>query len=294
MYSKNYLKKIGSVALAGAMACSLSIPAFASTTTTPNTKTEITATYEDVPIAVTVPKTASATINPYGLPISVTLSDNSSVDIVNQQITTAPQSIKNDGKVGLVVGATVTTETKGEGVSLVEKTITTAGKNANTGKDIFVYLQLASVKDAKGDATAAKDAIQDAVIKACANNDTWGAYDSTAANTLALSGTTSVTKSGMVSLVPATITTNTDGDEVVTYNAGSVAAFRLAGSCVTSPTTAWATTDGFTAKIAFTFLPDTSITVPEEKSDSTDGQETDGQETDGQETDGQEQPANNG
>jgi hypothetical protein len=53
---------------------------------------------------------------------------------------------------------------------------------------------------------------------------------------------------------------DTDGKTPLTevvYTDGSVAVFRLAGDCVTTPSTDWATTDTFTAKIVFTFTPST-------------------------------------
>jgi hypothetical protein len=267
------------------MTTALAAPSFADDTTT-NTTLTMDAAYEAVTIAVTVPKTGAAVINPYGLPISFTLSDSSTQKITGQQITTTPVSIKNDGDVSLDVGATVTTAlTEKSGMTLISTAPVTTGKNASTGKDAYVYLQLATVDDAKGDATSKANDISDAVIKASVADSTWAD-----ATKLVLSTDDAVTSSKLVTLVAATVT-GTGSSQTVTYNKGSVAAVRLAGNVVTAPEDdAWATTDGFTATIAFTFTPNTSV-VPEE--DTSDASEEQGTNNEEQGTNNEEQGTNN-
>jgi hypothetical protein len=263
------MKKIGSLALAGVMAFSLAIPAFASDdsgekkedessssttetteTTGTNTTTEIETTYQEIPIAVTVPTTGAAQINPYGLPVEVKDGDDVIAEITGQQITTAPLYITNNGNIALSVGATVTAETKGS-VNLVTSAIVTSGKSANTGKDIYAYLQMAKVADVKD--VVVTDAATDLttpVATVCADSTAWSST-----NNLVLNPDEEVSKSGIITLGVQGEKTNDDKTISSTYGE-SVVAFRLAGSCVTAPADdEWNEEDGFTATIAFTFTP---------------------------------------
>ena len=60
---KNFKNRVLSGALAGALAVTMAVPAFAAANST-----EITATYEEPTISVVVPQSGTAMINPYGMP----------------------------------------------------------------------------------------------------------------------------------------------------------------------------------------------------------------------------------
>ena len=92
---KNLKARICSGAMAGVLALSLAVPAFAAGNTPMNTQTEITATYQKVDIKVIVPQTGTALINPYGLDLKVKDAANNEVTISGQKIVTAPMSLKN-------------------------------------------------------------------------------------------------------------------------------------------------------------------------------------------------------
>ena len=62
-------KRVASAALAGALALSMAAPAFAS-------QSVITGNYKEIRLAVTVPTTGKAVINPYGLPIALSETHN--------------------------------------------------------------------------------------------------------------------------------------------------------------------------------------------------------------------------
>jgi ribosomal protein L30E len=254
------MKKITSLALALAMTAALAVPAFAddentdstpsssdsqgtqqetASSTTASNKTVVTTTYKTITIAVTVPSTGTAQINPYGLPVEVKDSAGSATlgKITGQQITTAPMYISNDGDIALTVGATVSA-TASEGVNLVTKV------NAkSTAKDIYAQVQMVAAPDS---VAGAKAAIGDLAIKACIDDANW-----TSANSLAVS-TSETSNSSMVTLAKNTM--ETDGS-LATYAKGAIALVRLTGSVTESPADDWAETDSFTTTIAYTFKP---------------------------------------
>jgi hypothetical protein len=250
MYSKNFMKKIGSVALAGVMAASLSIPAFAATETTadPNT-TVVSGAYKDVAIAVTVPTTGTAQINPYGLPVEFTKSESSTkaAKVSGEQIVTQPLYISNEGDVALDINATVTTTAKG--VELVTDKSTLA---KSTDKQAYVELQMVQ----SANKSLADDTAKDKVIDECAAAATWTA-DTVGKLVIDPESDDNTSDTALATLAASKVT-GSGSDAVVTYNAGSIVLFRLAGEVVTKPDTAWATTDTFTSTIAFTFTPATT------------------------------------
>jgi hypothetical protein len=235
-----------SLSLAALTAASMAIPAFADDepqTTTPANTTVVTAAYEEVSIAVTVPTTGTAQINPYGLPVEFKKSASSTkaAKVTGQQIVTQPLYITNEGDVALDIAASVTTEAKGD-ASISGKALT--GKE--TTKSVYAYLQMVQSANKTLDDTG-----KDKIIDECASDSTWTAEGVTK---LDLDGSKAASKEKMATLAASKVTT-TDGKSTVTYNAGSIVLYRLAGDVVTKPSDDWATTDGFTATIAFTFTP---------------------------------------
>lgn len=229
------MKRFGSIAMAGALAMSLTAPAFASGTTT------ITGKYQDIELAVMVPTTGTAQINPYGLPVEL----DSTNSISGEQVVTKPLAIANKSSVDLSVSATVTAEAKG-GLMLA----TTAPSASLRTKSAFIYLQMKHSDMANSDlddTDAGVSGFKAANINAEAA--AWSqAYSAT--KDLVLNGAKEATKENMIVLAKA--------DSTGEIQSKGVGLFRLAGQVVASPTEAWAEADGFSAAVAFTFRPDTT------------------------------------
>lgn len=246
---KTMKNRILSGAMAGVLAMSLAVPAFAADNTT-----VVTGSYKAVTIDVTVPTTGTAFINPYGLDLDVDDGASGTVTIKGQQIVSAPMAIKNESAMDLSVTATVTGEIDLTATDMKLATSSTKGSGSEgdadyvapaTSKSAFVYLQAKQEPALTGSTVAAND-----VAAKCA---AWGAsaYD---AATDVIVGTRAVTKDNLVTLRAANVNAGT----FTSYNAGSVALFRLTGDCVAAPRASeWKTTDTFKTTIAFTFLPAT-------------------------------------
>lgn len=238
-------KKILSLALSGVLAASLAVPAFA-------TSTNITGAYEDIEIAVLVPTTGTAQINPYGLPVKLTTANKS---IVNEQVVTKPLAIANKSEVDLAVSASVVATPNGD-LKFVEAA-PTAG---DTSKSAFVYLQMKSDRTlAEAGLNTEKTGFTDTVLDTAAA--AWK-QDYNANKDLVLNGReTGSSKDNMVFLKKAS---STGGN--VSIQAGGGAMFRLSGSVVSNPREAWTESDGFNATVAFTFRPDTTKLVVDKTS----------------------------
>lgn len=246
-------KRILTGALAAAMSLSLSVSAFAVDPV--NTETTIAGKYEEIPIAVTVPTSAEAQINPYGLPIEYANSAGTKAKISGQQITTAPYGITNDGEIDLKVSATVVGTTKGA-FKFVNDAQAITGKGSEGDDDYvapstlangFVYLQgKLSTAAAAGITDDDKD---DAIFTVCTG--TWAStYDADKDIPVTTIAATATPKE-LGTLKAATFTTGA----LSAYPAGSIMAVRLAGVVTESPRTAWAATDGFTVAVSYTFKP---------------------------------------
>lgn len=254
---KSLKNRILSGIMAGALALSLAVPALA------DNETVITGTYVKTVIAVTVPTTGTAQINPYGL--DVKLPDNTS-KISGNQIVTMPLAIINNSEMTLSVGASVTGEAKGDFMFGTASTNLTTTKT-KTG---IVYLQVkadSSLDDTDQDTAvttgiALKDASLDPLF------EEWGEFVKPTAGSkdLLLKAGSATTGTDLAVLDPIDPATGSGNEKI-----GGVALFRLAGEVVTSPTEPWATTDGFTATVAFTFSPVKTYTVTVDSANVTGG-----------------------
>ena len=264
------MKRFGSIVMAGALALSLTAPAFADDA--PAGQVVISGTYQDIPISVSVPSTGTAQINPYGLPVNFALSDTiTNVSVSGQQITSVPLSIRNEGTSKLSVNATLAVDTSGtdNGVSVKKADLTTSEK----GKEINLALQVAGLNDNKYAVSSLDTDLDDNIIKAFADDATWANAKSlkaedTAAGTALADAT--VAKSASALAVLGAATEETGG--LITYGKDSIAVFRLTGKLNESPVKTvsgsdvddpWVATDKFSATVVFKFKPakDASVTL---------------------------------
>lgn len=253
------MKRFGSIAMAGALALSLAVPAFANDTVT------IEGGFEPITIAVSVPSTGEAQINPYGLPVNITKSDTiTNVPIVGQKITSKPLSIKNEGETDLAVNATFKAIPKANSnVAIKGAPLVTTGASADKGKQINLILEVAGLDNDDYKVSSLDTTLDDKLIDAFASSATWdnaktltapAAADSTATPTPAKSA------SVMAKLGKSTVATG----GLITYGADSIALFRLTGDLLEDPVKTenstevadpWVETDGFTATVVFKFTP---------------------------------------
>jgi hypothetical protein len=252
-------KRIMSLSLAALTVASLAAPAFAAEetqTTQPKNTTVVSGAYKEVAIAVTVPTTGEAQINPYGLPVELTKSASSTkaAKVTGEQIVTQPMYISNEGDVALDIAASVTTTVKN-----IELVTDKTGLAKSTDKQAYVELQM--VQSANKSLT--DDTAKDKIIDEYATAATWTA-DTVGTLALPAGGDDAATADKLATLAASKVT-GTGSDAVVTYNAGSIVLYRLAGEVVTKPddSTPWADGDGFTATIAFTFTPHVEEAVAE-------------------------------
>lgn len=223
------MKRFASTVLAGTMALSLAVPAMAAD------ETVITAAYKETTLDVTVPADTNATINPYGLP--VTLGDSTTV-LSGQPITIAtPLMIQNKSGVALKVGASVTTTVTGLALATVENGV--AGGNA---KEVFAEFQAFEAAGIDG-ASALDPTI---------TNPAWAALKSEDA---ALKAVLSSTAAATATATGADLVLREGADGMA--QVGGIAFVRLSGVAAKNPTTAWEETDKLVATITYSFEPAT-------------------------------------
>lgn len=223
-------KRVASAALAGALALSMAAPAFAS-------QSVITGNYKEVRLAVTVPTTGKAVINPYGLPIALSDSYNLSGQGISNA---APLTIQNRSAVPLDVNVSITS------APLADSTFVFETNNAlgasETGNKGLVKFEMFSAP-ALTEATLEDE---DTLIGGFAALDSANALPANGVQLKGVAGTPDeATK----------ILTLREGSADGELQAGGAAYFRLTGEAVKAPATPWTAADGFTATIAFTFEP---------------------------------------
>lgn len=228
------MKRFASTTMAGVMALSLAVPAMAV-----DQSTVITATYAETTLDVTVPANTNATINPYGLP--VTMEDATTV-LSGQPITIpTPLMIENKSAVALKVGASVKSEVT-TGITL--ETAANKGSVAGgTAKAIYAEFQAFEAAGIDG-ATSADPT---------ATNPAWAALkdDGAVLKAVLATGATAVEADPVVTGTDLVLREGKDG----LAQAGGVAYVRLSGVVAKKPTTPWATTDKLTATITYSFEP---------------------------------------
>jgi hypothetical protein len=248
-------KRIMSLVLAGAMAVSMAVPAFAATTTddgegsATNRSLKIDGTYQAVDIAVVVPSSRAITINPYALPVKIgTDAQDAEVKVKGMQIVTQPTAIKNQSDIPLDVNITATATVKGN-LTLATTAFTDDTIKSEKKNSAFLYVDVVS-----STLTGSEDDVSAAAIASAWKDTTWSTYDESATNiiTMTKSGT-AVSKNAVATLAYATM----EDGAFSAYNAGSVAFVNVTGQCAQAPTTAWTIKDGVTVQLAFTFTPNT-------------------------------------
>lgn len=231
-------KKLLSTLLAGAMALSLAVPAFAAdeTVLTGNgtdgisASTEITGTTQTPILKLTVPDSGSVIVNPYKL--TVTPTDG---DATTDQIISATQYIKSESNVPIAVSVTVTGKLPESGGEVV--LATSALKGTETTKSAFVYFECVQAEyDLSGGNW---------------NAVTWAnGFDKAKHAVLSTKG---ASLSKVVTIPAAESADWTASTPTLTKCYG--AAFHLTGSVASTSTKAWTSSDTIGATIAFTFLP---------------------------------------
>lgn len=257
------LKRFGAAVMGGVMALSMAVPAFASA------NVEITGTFEEMEIAVVVTDSGEAQINPYGLPVKITKSDKTTVEISDEQITSSVLSLRNQSTTPLDVNVSSFAVKPTGGMEIINAALAPA---TNKGKQVHVDLEVAPLNDSTL-AVLTTEKIDDKLIDKFAADATWSGL--AAANKLAAPNATAATaatvtgaKSTAALATLGAATVNSDNKTV--YGAKSIALFRLKGTLNSDPVKTesgndvddpWASTDGFTATIAFTFKPAAKTTV---------------------------------
>jgi len=233
------LKRILSAALAGAMSMTLVGSALAA-----ESKTEITATYKEAEIAVTVPGTIDAFINPYGVDVNYDASDDSKV-LSGFQSLSKPECIYNKSAMNLSVSASVTGEVTGPADATKAMKFATASTDGAsiTTKSAYVVFQMKVDNTLKDFETADADTV-------ATQAQAWAADD----NDSSIGEV--IVKAG-----------ETVGEDLIILNAGKevsnkmqvaeggAALIRLNGDCVTAPKIGWTTDDTFKVTVVYTFMP---------------------------------------
>ena len=133
-------KKMLGLALSGAMALSMTVPALAADTTisdlSDSAELEITGTTQVPKIEVVVPATGEVILNPYGMTVANPPTGATATD----QILSAVQAIENKSEIAIKVSGTITGVA--EGVTLTTST------PDNTKKEVKLTFKIAKSADA--------------------------------------------------------------------------------------------------------------------------------------------------
>lgn len=221
------MKRFASTVMAGALTLSLAAPAFAA-----DSQTVITATYAETPLDVVVPANTNATINPYGLPVTM---EDGLTTLSGQPITIAtPLTVQNQSSVALKMNAKITTTVE-TGMTL--EAADGGDYDTNTAKELFVEFQ---AFETAFDGTTVLDPTKTGPAWAGLEDDAAAlnvTLKTTAVDTAADGNGSIVLREGKDSLAQA----------------GSIAFVRLSGKVAKKAT--WAATDKLVATITYSFEP---------------------------------------
>ena len=221
------MKRFASTVMAGALTLSLAVPAFAA-----DSQTVITATYAETALDVVVPANTNATINPYGLPVTM---EDGLTTISGQPITIAtPLTVQNQSSVALKMNAKITTTVE-TGMTL--EAADGGDYDTNTAKELFVEFQ---AFETAFDGTTVLDPTK--------TGPAWAGLEDDAA---ALNVTLKTTAVDTAADGTGSIVLREGKDSLA--QAGSIAFVRLSGKVAKKA--AWAATDKLVATITYSFEP---------------------------------------
>ena len=258
------MKRFGAAVMGGVMALSMASPAFATA------NVEITGTYEEMEIAVQVSDSGEAQINPYGLPVKITKSDRTTVEISDEQINSSVLSLRNQSTTPLDVNVSSFKVTPTGGLEIINAALA----NTDKGKQVHVDLEVAPLNDSTL-AVLTTEKIDDKLIEKFAADATWSglaAGNKLAAPSATLASASTVTGAKSTAALATLGAATVNSDNKTVYGAKSIALFRLKGTLNSDPEKTesgsqvpdpWASADGFTASIAFTFKPAAKTTLAE-------------------------------
>ena len=227
-------RRFGAAAMAGALALSMALPAYAAATT-PSYKTTINGAYSAPTLNVTVPGTVTAVVNPYGLPFDL-VDGEVTIKGDNAKISTgSAMLIENRSGSALKVGAKVKGTVKGSGVAFDTASVA----DNETSKKIYANFEAFNAPTLNEDNFSDEATVAN-LFKDLKSNDAVLKVNVAAAEAAATDA-----NGGLILR---------EGADDALQN-GSVGVFRLNGNATKKPSTDWASGDGFTVEITFSFEP---------------------------------------
>lgn len=241
------LRKAASLALAGALALSLSVPVFAYNRDdhindyvyAGDHEVTVTALLSEPVIRVQAPTDMQMILNPYGLSYTATNINNeaTSTDQIIAPVQYSVNYSSTDIKVSVSAYAEpdpAMTNPKSEAV------ITGSDATALTTKSVFLFME-AAVRDFGAEANAV--------------DTTFGTAYNPRSTTQAVVGSKKTAPGKLTNAVTMKAGTDDGSGTGFTPGSGSVCAVKLNGSCATAPTKDWSASDQIVVHMTYTFTP---------------------------------------